>query len=89
MKTEPLLKQKTIYTAGVHVQASLYEEVNILWNEGVWYYTATSMIDRFNGGGTSGKVPECCLTDGEVDENRSLIHIAKTHSYMETMSRYR
>lgn len=89
MKTEPLLKQKMIYTAGRHVQGSLYEEVNIVWKEDGWYYITTSMIDRFNGGGTSGKVPECCLTDGEVDENRLLIHIAKTHSYMETMSRYR
>ena len=89
MKTEPLLKQKTIYTAGSHVQGSLYEKVNIVWYEGVWYYITTSMIDRFNGGGTSAKVPECCLTDVEVDENRLLIHIAKTHVYMETMSRYR
>ena len=79
----------TVYTSGVKIPGKLYEEVPIESIDGEWYYSTASMTDRFNSGGSRGKVPNECIINGEVDTHELLRFIALTHPYMKTMDVYR
>ena len=89
IKEQEINNKNIVYSCGVKIPGSLYEEVKLTKEDGVYYYHTLSMVDRFHAGGHKEKVPESCLVGEEIDKHKLLEYVAKNHSYMSTMDYYR
>ena len=89
IKEQEINNKNIVYSCGVKIPGSLYEEVKLTKEDGVYYYHTLSMVDRFHAGGHKEKVPESCFVGEEIDKHKLLEYVAKNHSYMSTMDYYR